>query len=275
MPDEHEGHSNSRLIFIAAVAAVVLVAIAAAGIGLVVALSRGSLSRGAVAAPAASPSPGAPTPVTTASAIAANQGRVVFSDDFHDSESGWWVSSKPGATGSYSGGAYITVVSGAYDWSFAAPYTVPHQQLAVSVTATLNAGAAPEAGFGVDCFRGSGAAQALYEFIVLADSHWLIERQLGSGTVPKILKSGSLGSAAAPGVIPVTVQGLCATMPNGGTTRLALFVDGSMLADLTDVVPTLADPGWLVELDVSSSDTKPTTASATRFELRDPSLAAL
>jgi hypothetical protein len=60
---------------------------------------------------------------------------------------------------------------------------------------------------------------------------------------------------------------MCATLADGRTTRLILLVDGATLADFTDAT-NLPGSGWLAGIDVVSN-TKPSTTTATSFEVRD------
>jgi len=260
---------NDRLIVIAAVAAILIVAVGVVGVALALAQGHGTPPPAASGTPTPSASPGLVTPATL---LSASTGTLVFADDFHDAGSGWdAVTGSTDADYAYSNGAYVVVAKGGYFYYEPAPYTEPKQQLSVSVTATLDVHTPPDAGFGMDCYRGSGSALVSYEFSADADANWYVMRATGetSSTTPSTLEHGSLGSASAPGVIPVTLVGVCATEADGQTTRLALFIDGKKVADLTDSTPVSPNQGWKADLMTAGSDSRAVTVTVTRFEERD------
>ena len=262
---------NARLILIAAVAAVVITAVGVLGVGLVLAAAHSSPGGTARATPRPSPTPTA-APITLTTPITVATGSVVFTDDFHDSLSGWDTSPGSGVKYSFVGGALEAMATGAFFFYETSPYEEPKQQLSVGATATLDIHTPPDAGFGVDCIRGSGSSQIRYEFDADADSNWYVNRIIGPDSdtnFPAILKQGSLGSSPAPGVLPVTLVAVCATMADGLTTRLALFVDGTKVADITDTAPTRSADGWVTDLVTSGSESGPVTVTVTHFEERD------
>jgi hypothetical protein len=254
------GSSNALIIVIAIVVAVAVVA-GAAVLAVVVGRARAGTATHPVTS--ATPSPAGP--------LQATSGAVVFSDDFHDSSSGWSTSTLPSGTSfAYRGGKYVVVAKGALHHYAESPYAQPHRQLIASVTATQVAGAPDGAGFGVTCRRGLGAQQVRYQFLVLTGGQFFIEGGTGpdSGTTaPVILKQGT--SPVSPGAAPLMVVGACMSERDGRTTRLVLFVNGTSVADVTDV-RDLAANGWLGGLDVASRDPNPSTVTVTRFEERDP-----
>jgi hypothetical protein len=195
----------------------------------------------------------------------------VFSDDFHDSSSGWSTATLPSGTVlSYTGGKYVILAKGDLHHYAESPYQQVRRQLTASVTGTQSAGAPEGAGFGVTCRRGVGAQQVRYQFLVLTGGQFFVEAGTGpdSGTaVPVILKQGS--SPASPGTSPITVVGACLGEADGKTTRLVLFVNGTSVADLTDV-QNLSGNGWLSGIDVASRNTSASTVTVTRFVERDP-----
>ena len=175
-----------------------------------------------------------------------------------------------GATYGYANGMDNVTGSGLFVYFASAPYKEPHQQLSVSMKATLSPDAPVDAGIGVGCGRGTGATELRYELIVFADGSWSLQRRNGvpSDTgLPITLKQGS--SATAVGSTPVTVVGVCATLSDGHTTRLALFIDGTLAVDLTDIATTLSDAGWTGSILLAASDAKPTTMTVSRVEERD------
>jgi hypothetical protein len=268
-PPEERGASNpnARLIIIAAVAAVVILVVGAVGVSLVLAAKRSSQST--AAAPSATHSPG---PVGPTTQLTATSGTSIFSDDFHDSNSGWdTVANSADADYAYSSGTYVVTAKRDFYYYEPSPYSEPKRQISASVTATLDVHTPPDAGFGVDCFRGAGSALVSYEFTADADANWYVQRAIGdtSTAVPSTLAKGSLGSAPAPGVLPVTLVGVCATASDGVTTRLVLFVDGRKVADLTDAASESSDQGWRCDLLTAGSATRPVTETVTHFEERD------
>ncbi|HEV2036750.1 MAG TPA: hypothetical protein VGU71_21575 [Candidatus Dormibacteraeota bacterium] len=215
--------------------------------------------------------PGVATgPVTASTPLSADRGHVVFTDNFRDSNSGWKKTSVTGATYTYANGAYNDTGSGLYVYFASSPYREPHQQLSVSIKANLSPNAPVDAGIGVGCGRGSGSTELRYELIVFVDGSWTVQRRNGvpSDTgAPITLKDGS--SATAAGSTPVTVVGVCATLSDGHTTRIALFIDGTLAVDLTDTATTLADSGWIGSILLAASDAKTTTMTVSRVEERD------
>jgi hypothetical protein len=260
-------------VVVAVVGVILVVAIAAAAIG--VAALGGSVSRGR-----SNPSP-TTGPVTATTALRESRGSVVFTDDFHDPSSGWTTDTLPsGTTFHYSNGHYVIVAHGDLDHHADSPYSNPVNQISSTVTATQSTGAPSGAGFGATCLRGSGAAAGAagagadavrYEFVVLVGGKWLVSRRDGitsTSAGPTTLKEGS--SVASPGTAALTVTAMCATLGDGQSTRLALYVAGSKVADLTDRPKAgLPTDGWYGGLVVSSSGTGPSTVTVTHFASRD------
>lgn len=267
-----EPDTNARLVLIAAVAAVIVIVVGVVGVGLVLAAAHRPSPTTAAASPRASPT-GPARPITTSTPLTATTGTIVFTDDFRDPLSGWdTVHGAADANYEYAGSAFVAVALGSYFYWTPSPYSEPKRQLSVGATATLDLHTPPDAGFGVDCVRGSGSSAIQYLFVADADATWYVMRYVGvvGPTTPaEILKQGSLGSAPAPGVIPVTLVGVCATMGDGLTTRLAFFVDGSKVADFTDAAPASSPDGWLTDLDIAGSDLRAVTVTVTHFEESD------
>lgn len=228
--------------------------------------------RGSTAGPKATATP-ASSLATKGTALTAATGKIVFTDDFHDVHTGWDTASGPsGVTYSYVDGKFVAVATEGFWFFEPSPYFQPLQQLSVAATATLDIHTPPDAGFGVDCTRGSGASETTYQFTADADSNWYVTKWTGPSSdtaVPITLKQGTIKGAPAPGQIPVTLVGMCATMADGLTTRLAFFIDGVKVADLTDTPQPSISAGWLADLVISGSDSGPVTVTATRFEERD------
>lgn len=210
-------------------------------------------------------------PVTATSTVAPGRGAIVFSDDFHDSNSGWTTGTLPSGTSfAYQDGAYVIVAKGELHHLAFSPYTAGVEQLGASVTASASSATSGPAGFGIGCRRGRGASEVDYELFVKTDATWFVERAEGTpkpDVSPAILKQGT--SPVAPGGTPLTLEGLCATLPGSATTRLVLFIAGRQVADLTDTPGALPSSGWTAELIVASSASVPTTVTVTKFVERD------
>jgi hypothetical protein len=252
--------SNALIIVIAIVVAVAVVA----GVGvLAVVIGRARAGTPTHAVSSATPRPVGP--------LQANSGTVVFSDDFHDSSSGWSTATLPSGTVlSYKGGKYVILAKGDLHHYAEAPYQQALRQVSASVTGTQSADAPDGAGFGVTCRRGVGAQQVRYQFLVLTGGQFFVEAGAGadsSTTIPVILKQGT--SPVSPGATAMTVVGACMSETDGKTTRLVLFVNGTSLADVTDV-QDLAGSGWLAGIDVASRTANASTVTVTRFEERNP-----
>jgi hypothetical protein len=250
--------------------AIVLYVVGVGAVLMLVVQGTASL-RGATATTRASST--TPRPITGITPLTAATGAVVFTDDFHDVQSGWdTVSGASDIQYAYGSGAFVVVANGDF-WFFEhSPYFEPLQQLSVGATATLDIHTPPDAGFGVDCSRGSGSAKTTYQFTAAADSNWYVVRRTGPRGVTNVattLKQGTIKGAPAPGVIPVTMVGVCAIMADGLTTRLAFFIDGSKVADFTDASPASSPDGWLADLITVGSDAGPVTVTATHFAERD------
>jgi hypothetical protein len=210
--------------------------------------------------------------VSLATTLSADRGTVVFSDNFRDQGSGWWITSlkDPTATATYAYGASSYVVAGRGDLLHNAysPYSEPVSQLGTSMTATQSPDAPVVAGFGVTCRRGSAATAIKYEFLLEKDRQWEIARRDGSDLkVPaRVIKQGT--SSVSPGAAPNTVVGMCATQHDGRTTRLAMFLNGAPVADITDTAAALDGSGWLSGMVTSTRATKASTVTVSEFHQR-------
>ena len=186
--------------------------------------------------------------VTATSALTPTGGVKLFSDDFTDPASGWDVESLDLGSFAYGPKGYVISTHALVHLLALSPYFLSAQQIALSTTAHESVGAPQTGGFGLLCNRGGNSVTQLrYEFVVNESGRWFIERNQGEvSTTPGgsavILKEGTvlrpLGSQ------PMTLSGVCASLPDGRTTRLALFLDGTQVADITDVA-ALDGQGWL------------------------------
>jgi hypothetical protein len=205
--------------------------------------------------------------------VLSGRGTVVFTDDFHDQGSGWTTETLPsGAHFAYSKEGYVVIaIGGLHHFAFS-PFQWPEQQLSARVTATLSSGAALTGGFGIGCFRGTGTSEIRYELFVGANGRFFVERADGAPSLyvrPTLLKQGT--STSSPGTTPLTIEGMCATLRGGQTTRLVLFVGGQRVADIADTADSLPGQGWVAELVVLSSASAHSTVTVTNFTERDAS----
>lgn len=258
-----------------AIVAVVLIVSLVIGGGTVgvlyLAVIRGHISRSvATRTPSASPTPSPVVPVTATSPLTTDLGRLVFSDSFHDPNTGWPVGTlASGTVFSYSSAGFVAVAKGSLFHFARAPYDLPLSQISMSMTATQADGAPNDTGFGLTCKTGLSTSQVRYDFFVVGPGSWQVFRSDGadSATNPSsFLRGGSAG--VAPGRTPITVVGICATLSDSHTMRLALFINGVLAVDLSDQLRE-APAGWTGGLAFDSDASGPTTDTVSAFALRD------
>jgi hypothetical protein len=244
------------VIVIAALAALLMVVVIATA---VVVLWSGAPQVGVVG----------PGPIDDSTAVTAGRGTVVFSDDFRNASSGWTTETLPsGTTFSYKAAGYVIVAKGTVDHFATAPYEMPLQQMAISVTATQSTDAPIGAGYGVSCWRGAGKSELRYDFVITTAGEWQVSRRDGGiPTQPAILKRGK--ASVTLGSTSLAVLGMCATLADRHSIRLVLFAGQQKLADITDRATAMPDAGWLPDLMVTSEDLHSSIVTATRFEVRD------
>lgn len=205
--------------------------------------------------------------VTDNNTVASDAGTIVFSDDFHDAKSGW--DTTPDASGNantYTNPGFQIhaegVAQGAFFDAAYAPYDVGHRQISVSATGTLSPADSKSAGFGVVCYGDTKQGVLGYAFVSRTDGSWVIVR-LSGNSANDTLKQGS----AATGGGPLTLQGSCATLSDGRSTRLLLYVNGTQVADFIDRPDSLPSGGWFGGV-VVVVQTKPADAHVTQFAIR-------
>jgi hypothetical protein len=210
------------------------------------------------------------SPVTASTVLTPDRGSLVFSDSFNDSNAGWSRDSTADFNASFTGAGYVVVVRRYVDHEIAVPYVDPKDQLSVAVTATESPGSPALAGLGVGCVRGLTDPTVHYTFVVMVGGTWNLYRhdeRPGAASPHTLLKQGT--SPKKPGPISLTVELMCATLADGVTTRLAMYVNSTQVADIADPVKDLPRLGWLGSLVVRGDDPGPTTVTATHFEERD------
>jgi len=211
-----------------------------------------------------------PTPVTASTVVTADRGTVIFTDDFSDPASGWATKPTADFRASFTGSGYVVVASNFVDHEIAAPYLLPKDQLSVAVRATESTDSPEGSGFGAACSRGLKEPTISYDFVVQVGGTWDMFRhdtRPGVANPATSLKMGT--SPKAPGAASITVELICATLSDGITTRLVMFVDSTQVADLTDPVTDLPRLGWVGGFVVRGVGAGPTTVTATHFQERD------
>jgi hypothetical protein len=214
-----------------------------------------------------------PKPVTGSTALTPDRGALVFSDDFTDSAAGWSTDKSADFNASFSQSGYMIVSRDFADDEVASPYVIPKDQLSVSVTATQSSDSPTGSGFGAACDRGLKQQTISYDFTVQIDGTWGVfryDQRPGAPNPQARLKQGT--SPKAPGATSITVELMCATLSDGITTRLVMFVNSTQVADITDPVADLPRLGWLGGLVVRNDGSGPTTVTATHYAERDLTL---
>ncbi len=241
---------EGRLLFISAVAIATLTAICAMAVGLEVAMTRSN-------------PPATARTVSESTVLTATRGKMVYSDNFRFPK-GWshLIRDSSDVSWTYSSSGYEVNATGSFIWPRRAPYDAPLQQLSMTLTARESADTPRDAGFGVTCWRGAGEALMRYEIFVTGTQWWVLRRD-AMATYPYILKEGSSPATAGPN--PVTVVGMCATLADGVSTRIVMFVNGSSVADLTDLTTGLPSDGWRAGVVVASLDKAPSRVTMTKF----------
>ena len=231
--------------------------------------------------------------------LSTGAGKVVFSDDFHDASAGWTTAGTKLTTFSLTSGTYLVSGTGSLtDHLVEAPFADRFSEVVVTAVGSQTSGRGT-AGFGVTCgsaaetapdvplpngtpTAGSSAAPArsaaasptpapqgiLYEFVILNNGGWLVERRDGSPTRsarPVVLMQGITGVVA--GSEPITVSGICATSTDGTRTRLVLAIDGTKVIEFSDLTSEITQ-GWRGGIVVSTVSTG-ASVSFTRFEVRN------
>jgi hypothetical protein len=268
-------HKLRNVLIGALVVIVVLVAGAVEATGSKSSTTRVSAGTGLPPAqtPASPSAPAAANPaggVTASSPLTSPRGTaVIFSDDFTDPNSGWDTGADDDSTYTYTPDGYAMTTNAPAIFLSYAPDDTPAQQVSLSVTAIEAPGADPDAGYGASCRRSADSTSQLrYEFRVTGSGEWYIERNQGAldGQTPTVIAEGGTQLLASS---QITVSAVCATLDGGTSTRLALFLNGTKVADTVDV-GTADGAGWLGAIVA----TNPGTAAATAV-VRDYNESAL
>ncbi len=210
--------------------------------------------------------------ITPGSSVQAGHGRTVFTDTFQDPGTGWSTDTLPsGTTFKYGTGGFVVVGFGDLQHFVDSPYSSTIAQIDVEATATQSANSPIKSGFGVVCHRGSGTDVLRYEFVVADTGTWYVQKRVGTAdpnVEPTDVASGD--SNDVPGATPLTVEATCATLDDGKTTRLLMFINGKRVLDQSDsAASALPGLGWRGGIDVDTSASAPSTVTFTNFVLRD------
>jgi hypothetical protein len=266
-------HRGRNVIIGSIVATLVIVAAAVEVTGTRAAKPRTQASNAIAQAPVSPTAPAASNPpsppstadgVTASSPLSSPRGTVIFADDFSDPNSGWDTGTDEDSTYTYTPAGYSMTTHAPAIFLSYAPDDTPVQQVSLSITAAEAAGTDPDAGFGVSCRRGpDSASQLRYEFTVTGSGRWFIERNQGdlSAQTPTTLHAGP---TQLPAGAQVTVSAVCATLADGITTRLALFLNGTKVADTLDV-STVDGAGWLGAIMSTNPGSAPATTIVSRY----------
>jgi hypothetical protein len=201
---------------------------------------------------------------------------LVFSDDFQGGNSGWYVGDYHGATYKYSTAGYQ--ISGASLYSDMgtvrgdyAPYNQPLAGLSMTTTASVAPAGDPLSGIGVTCDRGKDPLRVRYEFWLMTDGYWSVERRAGdldapeANILPVKLRIGQVEDEAGP--TPVTLTASCQTGSDQQSTRLVFTVAGAQVVDFTDTFSEFPGSGWYASVGAAFGQ-QYSTVTATHFELR-------
>jgi hypothetical protein len=266
-PPSHRG----RNVIIGSIVATLVVTVAVVGItGAQSSTTHGSSTTGTPighSSSAASNPPGSAGGLTATSPLNLAKSTPVFADDFTDPDSGWATGTDADSTYAYTPAGYSMESHVSAHFLSYAPYDVPAPQVSMSITGTLVTGAALGSGIGVICHLGpDSASQLRYEFVVSNAGKWFVERNQGdfsTSAEPTVLNEGI--TAVVPGENAITVSGVCATLADGTTTRLALFINGVKVVDMLNVA-TLDDAPWLGGILTTNGSDDPTTAIISEYD---------
>lgn len=163
---------------------------------------------------------------------------LLFSDDFSDTNSGWYTNGDPASPGLYAGGGYVLVKEQEQGAVWALPGRV-FSDVRIEVQATKQGGDDNNF-FGVLCRVGGTTQSAdFYLLMISSDGYFGIARKSGEtlGLVgqDKMLYS----SAIVQGNSTNAISAICAG------TRLALYVNGELLVEVNDADLTSGQVGIL------------------------------
>jgi hypothetical protein len=183
-------------------------------------------------------------------------GKVIYSADF----SKW---DQSGSSLTFKDGAYVIDAAGRGQHLILGPKLV-HPAEAVTLRASLGAGATKQSGFGIYCLADDKKVGYSFSFLVQRNGGWAIWEQHGSQPI-ETLASGSVRDLAVTNQNSVTA--VCDVSPHSRNVTVGLYVDGQKVSLLTQRLPLLTKP-WLTAIDVYSNNSSPTTIKAKSFVIR-------
>jgi hypothetical protein len=228
-------------------------------------ITNGSTRAAGSRAPVRRASTAAPGAITADSPLSPSAGQVFFVSHFTAAD-GWTVGRITAhATGRLVRGGYQITGSGFLQHGVRAPVAAFRS---ISVTET-NAIPPAQDGAGPQCVSGSGPEPDIFQLDLHGDGEWWLEERSGSGSSGRpatTLDAGEVGGLAG----PPSGEIVCVTLSlRGGTAdmRLAAFVDGTKVADVTTAVEGVELSGWQAGL-FFGTDGEPASLTFTSFVAR-------
>gem|GEM_PF-6359920 len=190
-------------------------------------------------------------PAAHATSLTLGSGRVVWSDDFTNPDSGWFVGTDgAGSTFVYRDGAYVISGSGDTAHAATAPYSTGLAAMAVSASFTLASASDLDAGAGLRCDHAGDDSTTHYVAFLFPDGGLQVFRYPGAaessadeptsiliGYVPGV---GQVGQSNRMSLACITVS-----VGNGSqTTRILVQVDAGIVHTVTDSYVAGGGSGW-------------------------------
>ena len=172
-------------------------------------------------------------------AAQAGAGGLLFSDDFANSESGWYVNGGEPSTGAYAEGGYLLTENRANNAAWALPGRLA-RDVRVQASAT-RLGGDDNNFFGLMCrVQGAGQSGNYYAFIISSDGFFGITKKSGDTLSlvgqEAMLRHPAINLGAGPNIITAVCAG----------NRLALYVNGQFVVETTDDEYSSGQVGFIV-----------------------------
>jgi hypothetical protein len=201
--------------------------------------------------------------MTTSPAMASPTfGRVIYSANFSSPVPKWHQS---GTSMQFKNGAYVITVASYGQHLIVGPELV-RSQASITLTASISTGSPDDSGFGTFCLAdykedaGFGVS-----FLIRRDGGWTISDQAGNQPM-ETLASGSVQNLDLSHETSVTAT--CDSLPKTRNMKLGLYINGELIAQLTELSPKLTKP-WLMGIDVIGNGTATTIVKAKSFVIRN------
>jgi len=207
-------------------------------------------------------------PMTATAPLKAGDGKVVYSDDFHDQNSGWTNQVGLFGTKVTYGSNALTITP--KDWGttdLVPPFHGQIDQIAIALTASVDGVTSGGDGVTALCRQQTATGQVEYRFGVSSGSTWSFTRSIQTGSHTDINGSGGVSQTNI-GATPVSAVAVCATLADGRSTRVALFVDGTSVMDRVETADSDLKTGWSPVVQIDSSKSTP-SVSLHKFEVRN------